>query len=250
MIREERRVLTLFTVMILIFTVSFVLGIGAAVASPSASIDPMVTSNLVQGDTFQVTVDVNSDTHYLREINMYMYYNSSALQVNSITEHGLLGSSILTAPGSGDYDDGTILYGIASTADTYLPESGTFLAIEFQVEDTTADGIYNLNLGYVVLKDESNVDIPGVAVTDGRIGVGNVFVNPTVEVDPQVNNGDISDSNNIGTASANTTSLKSVATTQSTDYSTEEVPAAEAGSSMLVIVIGVIVIASYKLKEN
>ena len=269
MIRGEWKGLTSFTVILLIFSASFVIGIGAAVASPSASINPMVTSDLVQGDVFQVTVDVNSDVYDLMALNMNLYYDSSALQVNSIIENGLLGSSILTVPGSGDDGAGMILYGIASTAGTYSPESGTFVTIEFKVKTTAADGTYNLNLENVVLKDGAEANIPGVAVTNGRVAVGTAFADPTVEVDPLAS-GD--DSNNLETSndletttitdpetddessSASTesadTTLKSVTTTQSPDNSAEEVPASEAGSSMFAIVIGVIVIVSYKLKEN
>lgn len=267
MIREEWRGLTSFTVILIIFSAFFVIGIGAAVASPSASINPTVTSDLVSGDVFQVTVDVNSDIYTLRALNMYLYYDSSALQVNSITENGLLGSSILTAPGSGDDGAGTILYGIASTAGTYSPESGTFVTIEFKVKDTT-DGTYNLDLANVELLDGANAAIPGVAVTDGRVAVGTAFADPTVEVDPLASSDDSNDletgndletttindpetddeSSSASTESADTT-LKSVTTTQSPDNSAEEVPASEAGSSMFAIVIGAIVIVSYKLKK-
>ena len=275
MIREEWRCLTFFTVILIIFS-ALVVGIGAAVASPSASINPTVTSDLVSGDVFQVTLDVNSDIYDLRSLNMYLYYDSSALQVNSISENGLLGSSMLTAPGSGDDGAGTILYGIASTAGTYSPKSGTFLTIQFQVKDIT-DSTYNLDLANVELLDGANTAISGVSVTDGRVEVGTAYVNPTVETDPQVNNDESIDSidsidsvdsndieaaitndpetddesSSVSTESADTT-LKSVATTQSPDDSEDIPEEAAAGSPMLMIVIGAIIIAiaGYKLKEK
>ena len=59
------------------------------------------------------------------------------------------------------------------------------------------------------------------------------------------------------TASASTTSLKSVADTQSPDDSVEGgAPAAETGSSLMtifigaIVLLGIVVIAGYKLKEN
>ena len=103
-----------------------------------------------------------------------------------------------------------------------------------------------------------------MVVTDGTFAVSAAPTsNPTVELDPLASSDDSNDlrittindpetddeSSSESTESADTT-LKSVTTTQSPDNSAEEVPASEAGSSMFAIVIGAIVIVSYKLKEN
>ena len=185
MTRKEWRSLTSFGVILLIFCTSLVIGVGAAAAAPSASIDPVATIGLNPTDTFSVTVNVDSDTNDLRAAKVNLLYDSSALQVNSITEDGLLGGSILAAPGNGDDGVGTISFGIASTAGTYSPQSGAFITIMFEVKAAAAAGTYNLDLTNVELLDDANAAIMGVVVTDGTATVGAAPTsNPTIEVNP------------------------------------------------------------------
>ena len=192
MTRKEWRSLTSFGVILLIFCASLVIGIGAAAAAPSVSIDPIATTGLNQGNTFTVTVDVDSDTNDLRAVDMDLYYDPSALQVNSITEEGLLGTSILE-PTTNGYDNaaGKISYGIASTATSFSPKDGTFVTIVFEVKAATAAGTYNLNLDDVLLLDGANDDILGVVVTDGTATVVGTpsTLNPTVKVNPIATSG-------------------------------------------------------------
>ena len=194
MTRKEWRSLTSFGVILLIFCTSLVIGVGAAAAAPSASIDPVATIGLNPTDTFSVTVNVDSDTNDLRAAKVNLLYDSSALQVNSITEDGLLGGSILAAPGNGDDGAGTISFGIASTAGTYSPQSGAFITIMFEVKAAAAAGTYNLDLTNVELLDDANAAIMGVVVTDGTATVGAAPTsNPTIEVNPMVSSGEPGD---------------------------------------------------------
>ncbi|OFV68822.1 MAG: Cellulosome anchoring protein, cohesin region domain protein [Candidatus Syntrophoarchaeum caldarius] len=145
-----------------------------------------MTENLCPGDTFHVTVTVNSSTYNLRAVSMDLVYNSTVLQVNEITVSGPF-TSYLTEPGSGDDGAGTIHYGIANTEGTYRPSAGTFITVEFEVKAGAADGNYALALQNVVLKDENNDVIPGVTVTDGEGVVECNAISPTATANETAN---------------------------------------------------------------
>ena len=143
---------------------------GAPPAGPEVYVNPALTEDLCPGDTFTVTVEVDSDTFNLRAVSLDLVYNPAVLQVNTITENGLF-ASYLTEPGSGDDGAGRIHYGMSSTEGTYTPSAGTFITVEFEVLPGAPDATYALDLQNVVLKDENNDDIPGVTVTDGAAEV-------------------------------------------------------------------------------
>ena len=174
------------TAILLIFCACFMVGVGLAAAAPSVSVDPQ-TNEYDAGDTFQVSVLVDSDTSNLRAVNLQLDYDSAALTVNSITDENLLGAGALVAPGSGDDGAGTITYGIASTAGlgNYVPTAGTMLTIDFEVKATAANGTYNLDLNSVSLKDQDNAVISGVAIADGTVKVGDEVTPPTTS-EPEV----------------------------------------------------------------
>ncbi|WMW22669.1 cohesin domain-containing protein [Methanolobus mangrovi] len=175
------------TATLLIFCACFMVGVGLAAADPSVSVDPQ-TNEYDAGDTFQVTVMVNSDTDNLRAVNLQLDYDPAILSVNSVTDEDLLGAGALVAPGSGDDGAGTISYGIASTSGVYAPVAGTMLTIEFAIDASAANGTYNLDLNAVSLKDQDNVAIPGVIITDGTVKVGDEVIptpsEPEVEISP------------------------------------------------------------------
>lgn len=169
---------------LLIFCACFMVGVGLAAAAPSVSVSPQ-TNEYDAGDTFQISILVDSDVHDLRAVNLQLGYDPAALQVNSITDNNLLGANVLVAPGSGDDGAGTINYGIASTAGVYAPVDGTMLTIEFEVNAEASDGVYDLDLKNVALKNEDNVAIAGVASMDGTVKVGDE-VAPPAPAEPEV----------------------------------------------------------------
>lgn len=171
------------TAILLIFCACFMVGVGLAAAAPSVSVDPQ-TNEYDAGDTFQVSVMVDSDTSNLRAVNLQLEYDPAVLMVNSVTNENLLGSDALLAPESGDDGAGTITYGIASTGN-YTPEAGTMLTIEFEVDASAPNGTYDLDLTDVSLKDETNTAIAGVAMTDGTLKIGDE-VTPPVPDEPEV----------------------------------------------------------------
>ncbi|MBP1909045.1 cohesin domain-containing protein [Methanolobus bombayensis] len=170
---------------LLIFCACFMVGVGLAAAAPSVSVDPQM-NEYDAGDTFQVTVDVNSDAENLRAVNLQLGYDPAVLVVNGVTNEALFGTDTLTIS-CGDDGAGTIECGIASTAGNgnYTPVAGTMLTIDFEVKAGAANGTYDLDLDSVVLKDETNTAIAGVAITDGELKVGDDIAPPVVD-DPEV----------------------------------------------------------------
>ncbi|RNI11868.1 hypothetical protein EFE42_09540 [Methanohalophilus sp. RSK] len=169
---------TSVTTLLILAACVLCMGIGSAAAQPSVSINPSDTTGLAPGDTFSVTVEVDSGADDLRALTMDLNYDSSVLMVNSITDHDLLGSSALVEPGSGDDGAGTISYGLASTTGTYAPVAGDFITVEFEVKSGAAADTYNLDLNNVVLKDETNTAIAGVSVNGGTATIANGGTTP------------------------------------------------------------------------
>ncbi|WP_342305360.1 cohesin domain-containing protein [Methanolobus sp. ZRKC5] len=183
MTKTTRKGMAGSTAILLIFCACFMVGVGLAAAAPSVSVDPQ-TNEYDAGDTFQVSVMVDSETANLRGVNLQLAYDPSVLVVNDVTNEELFGTDTLTIS-CGDDGAGTIACGIASTAGTYTPEAGTMLTVDFEVKAGAANGTYDLDLNGVVLKDEANEPIVGVGVTDGTLKVGDDVVVPTPD-EPEV----------------------------------------------------------------
>ena len=180
--------LTASAAILLIFCACFMVGVGLAAAAPSVLVNPQ-TNEYDAGDTFQVTVDVNSDTENLRAVNLQLNYDASTLMVNSVTDEDLLGAGALVAPGSGDDGAGTISYALAETSASapITPVDGTMLTIEFEVKTGAANGTYDLDLNTVEIMDETYTAIVGVTATDGTVKIGDL---PDTVVDIIVNSPD------------------------------------------------------------
>ena len=157
------------------------------------------------------------------------------------------GNHVRWAKFGGDFVDTTYTYTVRIPGDIALGMH-------------TFSGVYNLGSGSNAINCDLSIT---VEVTSGDSSDNNNLETATIDEqeittvndqetatindpDPEADDESSSES----TASASTTSPKSVATTQSPDDSAEEVPASEAGASMFAIVIGAIVIVSYKLKEG
>ncbi len=154
----------------LIFILVLLIASASMASAQYISVSPQ-TSHENPGDSFTVTVEVNSTSHNLRSVRLDLFYNLTVLEVSDVeVENDLFGSSYLTEPGSG-VDNGKIHYGIARTT-TPTPASGTFLTIDFEVKSDASDGIYTLDLdGY--LYDESGDSIPN-ETNDGFVVVGDI----------------------------------------------------------------------------
>ena len=119
--------------------------------------------------------------------------------------------------------------------------------VDATVFDNADSGVILKSVDFVATSPVSPVDN-----SDGGSSGGSGYSGTATTSDSSTND----ESSSGSTASAGTAPLKSVAATESTDNSAEEVPAPETGSSMMAIVIGaiillgIIVTVGYKLKEN
>jgi hypothetical protein len=155
--------------------------IGNASATGSVYILPEMTTELSPGDTFTLTVNVDSQEDYLIGIESTLNYDPNTFKVVKLTEEGILGENILILPGSGDDGQGTIKYGIATSDDYgYKADDSKFLTLEFQVLDNTEDGIFYLNFGGIRLIDKNSNALSGKAV-GSVILIGDVLIEDAQE---------------------------------------------------------------------
>jgi hypothetical protein len=165
--------------------------IGNTSATGSVYILPEITTELSPGDTFTLTVNVDSQEDYLKGIDSTLNYDPNTFKVVKLTEEGILGENMLILPGSGDDGQGTIKYGIAtSDAYGYKAADGKFLTLEFQVLDNAEDGIFYLNFEEIRLIDKNLNELSGKAV-GSVVLIGDVLIKdaqePTaIDIGPKV----------------------------------------------------------------
>jgi len=120
------------------------------------------------GDTFTIEVVVDSATNNVQGYHVEISYDSTVFTAGAITEAGLLGTNILTEPGSGA-SDGLVKYGLARiSGNPAVPVSGAFISITFEVSQTASPGSYSLNVEAALL-DESLDEITGIVHNDGLV---------------------------------------------------------------------------------
>ena len=137
---------------------------------PTMSIDPQ-SQTVAPGKSSSVDVVVDSSTHNLKACHVEVSYDPAIFTDVSVDENGLLGTDILTEPGSGA-TDGLVKYGVTRlSGNEPVPVSGDFITISFTVSDTAATGNYALNVHSSVLKDETGATIPGVVENDGTLDI-------------------------------------------------------------------------------
>jgi len=157
---------------------------GGTTPVPTVKVSPETTTNLCPGtnDDFTVTVEVDSGADDLRAVSLDLTYDSTVFEVVSDTvEDDLFGAGNYLDIGTGDDGAGTINVQIARQGTVHEPESGTLLTIMFEVKAGAPETVYDLGLQNVVLKDENNDAIPGVAETDGTAEI-DCNDDPTVTV--------------------------------------------------------------------
>ena len=246
MIREEWRGLTSFIVILIIFSAFFAICTNAAVASPEQNVcrdlpvEAQVISSVI---TVSLDITVGSATYY------------------AIDEEIPSGWTVTGASDGGDYtsESGHVKWVITAGA---MDKVYTYTV---QIGD--ASGTYAFSGEYQMegMGDSASIDCDSSITVEVTSDDGSDDNNPeittideqeTTTIDEQeivtVNDPEINDeSSSVSIEKADDTTLKSVATTESPDDSAEEIPEeAAAGSPMMVIVIGAIIIAGYKLKEK
>ena len=256
MIREKWRDLTSFTVILIIFSAFFMVSISAAVASPEQNVcRDLPLGTQAPGSVITVSLDATVDA------------STSSITIDEVVPSGW---TVTGASDGGDYtaQSGHVTWMVTSgaTTKTYtytvqIPDaaSGTYdfsglfrmdgmsssdtidCDPSITVEGNSGDSSDSNDLG-TATEDDSEID-------DESSSVSTESASNTLAT---INDSEADDESSSASTESVSTTHKSVATTQSPDDSSAEIPAAEeeAGSSMLVIVIGAIVIVSYKLKEN
>lgn len=245
MIREEWRGLTLFTVILIIFSAFFVIGIGAAVASPEQNVCRDLPAEAQPGDEITVELVITADGADRIIIDDMV---PAGWTVTGASNGGVPdGNHVRWAKFGDDFVDTTYTYTVQIPGDAALELhtfSGVYKLVSGDSNAIDCDSSITVEVTSGGSSDSNNLET--ATIDEQEITTVNDQETATVN-DPDSETDD--ESSSASTESASNTH-KSVATTQSMDDSAEEVPASEAGSSMLVIVVGAIVIVSYKLKED
>ena len=182
MTNEKRKGLVVSATSLLIFFACFMVGIGLAAASPSLSVDPSLTDNLSQSDTFAVEVIVDSEGASLDAVEFNLVYDTSALSMTGSSYSGLMGtqnSDVFVIENM--TDDGNIFFSVADA--TPAAQAGNILTVNFKVKAGVADALYDLDLSGVSLVSGTST-LTGVSVNDGEAKVGDGDI--VVEEDPFV----------------------------------------------------------------
>lgn len=163
----------LFFIYFLIFCVLSLASIGNAAAEPSVSVIPASTIEQSPGDTFNISIHIDSANYNLRACRLDLIYNSSALTVISVIDRNLLGERILHSPDTCYVCDGEISHGLARRrGNPSAPVSGTFITVNFEVNSEAANKTYLLQLSDVILLDENHDYILNFTVNNGSVIVG------------------------------------------------------------------------------
>ncbi len=171
-----------YSIIALIFAT---IAIGNVSAIGSVYIIPQKTTGLSTGDTFTLTMNVDSQEEYLKGIDTILNYDANTLKVIKITEEAIFGTDVLILPGIGDDGHGTIKYGLASTKSSYQVANSKFLTFEFQVKDNAENGISYLNFKDIKLIDKNSNEISGKA-TGSVIFIGDTWDED--DADPEIIN--------------------------------------------------------------
>lgn len=145
--------------------------INTAVAAGEVSVVPS-TLTVSPGGTFTVNINADSGSSNLQAASIELNYDANVLNASSVTAGNLLGTGILTEPGSG-ITQGKVKYGIARTtaSNPAAPANGTFITIEFRVNSNAPAANYTLDLVNAVLKTSATITIPSPQMKDGQVTV-------------------------------------------------------------------------------
>jgi hypothetical protein len=158
---------------------------GGGTGTPSISIiPPSTTAN--QGDTFSVNVNIDSGSDNLHAAHVELTYDPGVLTNIGVTPGTLLGSPILTEPGTPVVTSGKVTYGASRTSgNPAVPVNGTFFTVQFQVMKTAPAGISALALTNAMLVNDTRANIPGVMANNGTITVSSPTPTPPVTIVPR-----------------------------------------------------------------
>jgi uncharacterized membrane protein len=135
----------------------------------SVSISPSTTT-VSPGDTFTIDVVVDSETKNVHACDIEVSYSSTIFTAGTVTEAELLGTAGSDALYLPLMDVGKVSYGGVRLSDNpAAPVSGTFVSIEFEVNQAIPSGDYNLNVDATI--NDGTGYITGIVYNDGLVTV-------------------------------------------------------------------------------
>jgi hypothetical protein len=154
---------------------------GTAPSAPGGakvSVHPS-TQNTTPGATFSIDVKVDSGSSNLQSASIELNYDTNVLTANASTAGNLLGTDVLTEPGSGIATPGKVKFGQARTStNPAATVNGTFVTVQFMVKSNAPKGVSILDLMNVTLMSSAATAISDVLVNDGQVNVVDVIVEP------------------------------------------------------------------------
>ena len=165
-----------------VFILYVVIGAAAAAAAtPTVTIDPASTTGLSPGDSFSVNIFVDPDGNGVSSGDIRLSFDTSVLEVTSLTKGDILGTNALDGGSSYDNTAGTVNTIYTRVGATTPPTAaGTWATVEFSVKTGAADGATNIIIiTSAGIANEDFVDLTGITTTDGTFTVSSGSMHPT-----------------------------------------------------------------------
>ena len=156
-----------------LFMVISTLGLGVVAAAPSVTIDPASITDLSAGDSFSVYVSVNPDGYGISSGQIDLSFDTSVLEINSLTKGNILGMDALDVGSKFDNTAGTVTAVLARMGATTRPTAAdTWAIVTFNVISDAEASTTRIGIKSVGLADGAFADIKGITTNDGTVTLG------------------------------------------------------------------------------
>ena len=146
-------------------------GEGPALPSAGVYINPP-SLEAEPGEEITINVEVKPGERGVSGAQIYLEYDSSALEVTALEPGSFLGSTPTVGFKEISNDDGILGYAMARVGETSVPSPPGLLAIvTLNVLDSAPDGEYPLTISYVSLADEDIERIEELEIHHGAVEV-------------------------------------------------------------------------------
>ncbi len=177
---------TILKTIICIAALSFTVLLTPAVMAEE-TVKPLLDANVwaipsSQGNNITVAVDINSGNESLLAAHVELNYDPNVLIETGFTPGTLLGTAILTEPGTPNITSGKVTYGVVRIhGNPQVQVNGTFFTVTFHVKNNieTASNV-KFNVSNVILSKLETVEVnrppclilgAGLAAAEGRLTV-------------------------------------------------------------------------------
>jgi len=155
-----------------IYLIAIILIIGEASAGNVVISPSSLTVN--QGQNFIVNVSIDPTGSPIAGAQSNLIYNSSAIQINSITEGNLFiqnGASTVFSSGTINNSQGTVINIYTAILGPYnVSSTGTFITIN--ATSIVSSGTYKINISNAKVSDPGGILIP-MTITNGSVTINN-----------------------------------------------------------------------------